>query len=577
VVTDDTDRGIRMFAWAKDGRHLLYLQDTGGDENWRLYDVDLGTPPAAADGQAGPGAAGGWAKRDLTPFDGIQARIIATRKSHRDKILVGINRDNPQLHDVYRLDLRTGDLTKLIENPGYVGWLADEDMVVRGALAPLPEGGFDLLVRDNAEGDWRTLLTISADDAPNSDVLSFTGDGKSLIAISSVGVNTGRLVRIDLDHYSPGEDQVLLEDPDADVEGAILHPDTREPQIALVIKDRAEYHVLDPAVAADWEAIRALHSGDPALIGRDEADATWLIAFTDDAGPVRYYAYDRATRTGSFLFDSRPELARYELARMEPFSFTTRDGLTVHGYVTFPPGGGRSGLPTVLDVHGGPQVRDVWGWNPEAQWFANRGYLCIQVNYRGSTGYGKAFVNAGDREWGAKMHDDLIDAVGYVVEQGWADRDRIAIYGGSYGGYAALVGAAFTPDVFRCAVDIVGPSNLQTLLETIPPYWAPVKAQLYKRVGNPETDQEFLWSRSPLSRVRDIRIPLLIAQGANDPRVKQAESEQIVAALADAGIDYEYLLFPDEGHGFAKPENRIKFYAAAERFLAKYLGGRFED
>ena len=558
VVTDDTDRGIRMFAWAKDGRHLLYLQDTGGDENWRLYDVDLET----------------MAKRDLTPYEGIQARVIATRKSHRDEVLVGLNRDNPQLHDVYRLDLKTGELAKLIENPGYAGWLADEDMVVRGALAPLPDGGFDLLVRDDAEGDWRTLLTIPADDAPASDALAFSGDGKSLLAISSVGVNTGRLVRIDL---ASGEDRVLLEDPDADVAGAMLHPDTREPQIALVLKDRAEYHVLDPAVQPDYDAIRALHTGDPSLIGRDEADTTWLVAFTDDAGPVRYYGYDRATGTGSFLFDSRPELSRYELAHMEPFSFTTRDGLTVHGYVTFPPGGGRSGLPAVLDVHGGPQVRDVWGWNPEAQWFANRGYLCIQVNYRGSTGYGKAFVNAGDREWGAKMHDDLIDAVGYVVEQGWADRDRIAIYGGSYGGYAALVGAAFTPDVFRCAVDIVGPSNLQTLLETIPPYWAPVKAQLYKRVGNPETDQEFLWSRSPLSRARDIRIPLLIAQGANDPRVKQAESEQIVAALAEAGIDYEYMLFPDEGHGFAKPENRLKFYAAAERFLAKYLGGRFEE
>jgi dipeptidyl aminopeptidase/acylaminoacyl peptidase len=558
VVTDDTDRGIRMFAWAKDGRHLLYLQDTGGDENWRLYDVDLET----------------MAKRDLTPYEGIQARVIATRKSHRDEVLVGLNRDNPQLHDVYRLDLKTGELAKLIENPGYAGWLADEDMVVRGALAPLPDGGFDLLVRDDAEGDWRTLLTIPADDAPASDALAFSGDGKSLLAISSVGVNTGRLVRIDL---ASGEDRVLLEDPDADVAGAMLHPDTREPQIALVLKDRAEYHVLDPAVQPDYEAIRALHTGDPSLIGRDEADTTWLVAFTDDAGPVRYYGYDRATGTGSFLFDSRPELSRYELAHMEPFSFTTRDGLTVHGYVTFPPGGGRSGLPAVLDVHGGPQVRDVWGWNPEAQWFANRGYLCIQVNYRGSTGYGKAFVNAGDREWGAKMHDDLIDAVGYVVEKGWADRDRIAIYGGSYGGYAALVGAAFTPYVFRCAVDIVGPSNLQTLLETIPPYWAPVKAQLYKRVGNPETDQEFLWSRSPLSRARDIRIPLLIAQGANDPRVKQAESEQIVAALAEAGIDYEYMLFPDEGHGFAKPENRLKFYAAAERFLAKYLGGRFEE
>jgi dipeptidyl aminopeptidase/acylaminoacyl peptidase len=576
AVTDDTDRGIRMFAWAKDGRHLLYLQDTGGDENWRLYDVDLDTP-AAEGGQADPAAEGGqtrWAKRDLTPFEGIQARIIATRKSHRDEILVGLNRDNPQLHDVYRLDLKTGDLVKLIDNPGYASWLVDEDMVVRGALKPLPEGGFDLLVRDDAEAGWRTLLTISADDVPNSNVLAFTGDGKSLIAISSLGVNTGRLVRIDL---ASGGDQVLLADPDADVTGAMLHPDTREPQLGLVLKDRAEYHVLDPAVEPDYEAIRALNTGDPSVIGRDEADTTWLAAFNDDVRPVRYYAYDRAARTGRFLFDSRPELSRYELARMEPFSFTSRDGLTVHGYVTFPPGGGRSGLPAVLDVHGGPQVRDVWGWNPEAQWFANRGYLCIQVNYRGSTGYGKAFVNAGDREWGARMHDDLIDAVGYVVEQGWADRDRVAIYGGSYGGYAALVGAAFTPDVFRCAVDIVGPSNLQTLLETIPPYWAPVKAQLYKRVGNPETDQEFLWSRSPLSRVRDIRIPLLIAQGANDPRVKQAESEQIVAALAEAGIDYEYMLFPDEGHGFAKPENRLKFYAAAERFLAKYLGGRFEE
>jgi dipeptidyl aminopeptidase/acylaminoacyl peptidase len=576
AVTDDTDRGIRMFAWARDGRHLLYLQDTGGDENWRLYDVDLEASPAAAGGQTSPAAGGrtNWAKRDLTPYEGIQARIIATRKSHRDEVLVGMNRENPQLHDVYLLDLKTGELAKLIENPGYAGWIADEDMVVRGALNPLPEGGFDLLVRDDAEADWRTLLTISADDAPNSNVLAFTGDGKSLIAISSLGVNTGRLVRIDL---ASGGEQVLLEDPDADVTGAMLHPDTREPQIGLVLKDRTEYHVLDPAVEPDYEAIRALNTGDPRPIGRDEADTTWLIAFTDDARPARYYAYDRAARTGSFLFDSRPELARYELARMEPFSFTTRDGLTVHGYVTFPPGGGRSGLPAVLDVHGGPQVRDVWGWDPGAQWFANRGYLCIQVNYRGSTGYGKAFVNAGDREWGAKMHNDLIDAVGYVVEQGWADRDRIAIYGGSYGGYAALVGAAFTPDVFRCAVDIVGPSNLQTLLETIPPYWAPAKAQLYKRVGNPETDQEFLWSRSPLSRARDIRIPLLIAQGANDPRVKQAESEQIVAALAEAGIDYEYMLFPDEGHGFAKPENRLKFYAAAERFLAKYLGGRFEE
>jgi dipeptidyl aminopeptidase/acylaminoacyl peptidase len=313
------------------------------------------------------------------------------------------------------------------------------------------------------------------------------------------------------------------------------------------------------------------------MLSRDLADKTWLIAFTLDTGPVKYYRYDRDTRTGRFLFDSRPVLHRYQLAAMEPFSFPARDGLLIHGYATFPVGGQRSGLPAVVNVHGGPQVRDIWGPDPEAQWMANRGYLCLQVNYRGSTGYGKSFVAAGDREWGAKMHTDLLDAVDYAVAQGWADRDRVAIYGGSYGGYAALVGAAFTPDVFRCAVDIVGPSNLKTLLETIPAYWAPARASLYKRVGNPETDADFLWSRSPLSRAADIRIPLLIAQGANDPRVKQAESEQIVAALKEAGIDYEYMLFPDEGHGFAKPENRLKFYAAAERFLARYMGGRFEE
>jgi dipeptidyl aminopeptidase/acylaminoacyl peptidase len=392
--------------------------------------------------------------------------------------------------------------------------------------------------------------------------------------ISSAGTDTGRLARIDI---ASGDVQVLLGDDEADVAGALLHPDTREPQIVEVLKARTEYHVLDPAVQPDFEAIRALHPGDPQVIDRDEADETWLVAFTNDASGVQYFSYDRRTRAGRFLFEARPALSRYELARIEPFSFTTRDGLTVHGYLTFPPGEARSGLPAVLNVHGGPQARDVWGWDPEAQWLANRGYLCIQVNYRGSTGYGKAFVAAGDREWGAKMHDDLLDAVDYVVGQGWADRDRVAIYGGSYGGYAALVGAAFTPDFFRAAVDIVGPSNLKTLLDSIPPYWKPIAAQLYKRVGNPETDTDFLWSRSPLSRVHDIRIPLLIAQGANDPRVKQAESEQIVAALAEAGIDHEYMLFPDEGHGFAKPENRLKFYAAAERFLAKHLGGRFEE
>jgi dipeptidyl aminopeptidase/acylaminoacyl peptidase len=557
-VTEDTDRGIRAFAWARDGQHVLYVQDVGGDENWRLYDVDPRT----------------LARRDLTPFEGIHATIIGTSKRRPDEVLVGINADNPQLHDVYRLHLASGELVKEIVNPGYAGWLADEDLQVRCAIAPLPDGSFNVLVRDSGEGEFRHLLTIPPEDATSTDVVSFSGDGRSMLMISSAGSDTGRLARVDL---ATGDATVLAEDPEADVSGALLHPDTRDPLIVSVLKDRMTYVVLDESVADDLKAVRALHPGDPSFSGRDEADRTWLVAFNVDAGSVSYFMYDRASKTGRLLFEARPALSGYELAAMEPFSFTARDGLVVHGYATFPPGLGREGLPAVLNVHGGPQTRDAWGYHPEAQWLANRGYLCIQVNYRGSTGYGKGFVAAGDREWGGKMHDDLVDAVEYAVAQGWADRSRVAIYGGSYGGYAALVGAAFTPDVFCCAVDIVGPSNLKTLLETIPPYWAPMIAQLYRRVGNPETDEEFLWSRSPLSRARDIRVPLLIAQGANDPRVKQAESEQIVAALTEAGIDHEYMLFPDEGHGFAKPENRIKFYTAAERFLAKYLGGRYEE
>ena len=558
VVTDDTDRGIRMFAWAHDGRHLLYLQDTGGDENWRLHDVDLQT----------------MQRRDLTPFDGVQARVISMERKFPTEVLVGLNRDNPELHDVYRLDLVTGELAKEVDNPGFAGWLADSQMAVRAAILPQPDGGLVLMVRDGAESDWRPLLTIPADDALTSDLEAFSEDGASLLGVSSVGAETGRLVRIDV---ATGAEEVLAADPEADVTAVRIDPDTRRPQIVTFLKERSEYVVLDPSVAGDLEAIRSLHPGDPVFTGADDAETTWLVAFTNDAGPVSYFAYDRAAGTGSFLFENRPELSRYELAAMEPFSFTARDGLEIHGYVTFPPGDGRLALPAVLSVHGGPWVRDAWGFDPVAQWLANRGYLCVQVNYRGSTGYGKAFVNAGDREWGGKMQDDLSDAVAFVIAQGWADPARVAIMGGSYGGYASLAGAAFTPDLYACAVDIVGPSNLKTLIETIPPYWAPMVAQFHRRVGDPSKEADFLWSRSPLSRAGDIRIPLLIAQGANDPRVKQAESEQIVAALKEAGIDYEYMLFPDEGHGFAKPENRLRFYAAAERFLARHLGGRAEE
>jgi dipeptidyl aminopeptidase/acylaminoacyl peptidase len=557
VVTDDRDRGIRAYFWAHDGRHLLYVQDKGGDENWRLYAVDL---------QEG-------GVRDLTPFEDVQVQVIEVDKRRPDELLIGLNQDNPQLHDVYRLDLSTSALTKVADNHGVVGWIADADFVIRGSVAPQPDGGMELLVRDTGDAPWRPLLEVPAEDALTTSGLAFDLDGGRLLAISSVGVNAGRLVWIDV---ASGDVVVVAEDPTYDVAGVTLDPDTREVQAVTFQKDRAEVVVIDPGIAPDFDALAALDPGELSILNRDDQDHTWLVAFTADDGPVSYYAWDRATQTATFLFHHQPALSQYVLAPMEPFSFAARDGLEIHGYLTFPVGADRQDLPAVLDVHGGPWARDAWGLNPEAQWFANRGYVCIQVNYRGSTGYGKDFVNAGDKQWGAKMHDDLLDAVAFVVGQGWVDADRVAIYGGSYGGYAALVGATFTPEVFRAAVDIVGPSNLKTLIESIPPYWAPLIAQFHTRVGNPETEADLLWSRSPLSRAADVQIPLLIAQGANDPRVKQAESEQIVAALKAKGIDHEYLLFPDEGHGFAKPENRLRFYAAAERFLATHLGGRAE-
>jgi dipeptidyl aminopeptidase/acylaminoacyl peptidase len=558
-VTDDRDRGIRSFQWAHDDVHLLYVQDRGGDENWRLCDVDLET----------------MARRDLTPFEDVQAQVVAVDKRFPTEILVGLNRDNPQLHDVYHLDLVTGELRKVLDNPGLVGWVADADLVVRAGMAPEADGGFVVMVRDaEEEEEWRPFQRVPAEDALSSSVVAFSRDGGSLLAVSSLDANAGRLVRADL---GTGAVEVIAEDPVNDVSDVRLDPDTRRVQLVTFTRERTDYLVLDPGVEDDLAAIRSLHPGDPVLVSNDDADATWLVGFTNDVGPIPYFAYDRRTRQARLLFEHQPSLGGYELAPMEPFSYDARDGLEIHGYLTYPVGEPKERLPTVLVVHGGPWARDEWGFQPEAQWLANRGYLCVQVNYRGSTGYGKQFLNAGDREWGGKMQDDLVDAVAWVVDQRLADPARIAIYGGSYGGYAALVGAAFTPELFRAAVDIVGPSNLETLIRSVPPYWAPLIAQFHTRIGNPDIDAELLWSRSPLSRVKDIKVPLLIAQGANDPRVKQAESEQIVAALTEAGIDHEYLLFPDEGHGFAKPENRLRFYGAAERFLARHLGGRAED
>ena len=557
VITRDRKRGIRMFTWAYDGRHLLYVQDQDGDENWHIWSVDL---------QSG-------AITDLTPHPGVQAQLVALDSRFPNEILISMNLRDARVHDVYRVDLASGAATLDVQNPGdVVGWLADPEFQVRAAQAALPNGGFELRVRDRADADWRPLITWNPDD--EGEPYTFTEDGRKLYVASSVGSDTMELRLVDADS---GAEQVLASHPTADVTGVLAHPTQHVIRAVCFTVDRAEWQALDPSVANDLARLQKLHPGEPSVLSMDLSDRLWVVLYDQDTAPASCHLYDRDAQSLTFLFTTRPRLEGRVLAEMRPVRITARDGLTLYSYLTLPPNVEPRNLPLVLNVHGGPWARDGWGYDPEAQWLANRGYACLQVNFRGSTGFGKKFLHAGDREWGGKMHDDLIDAVNWAVAEGIADPKRVAIYGGSYGGYSALVGAAFTPDVFACSVDIVGPSSIRTLIASIPPYWEPLRNLFVHRVGDPDTEPEFLDSRSPLYKADQIVCPLLIAQGANDPRVKQAESEAIVAALRERGKEVEYLLFEDEGHGFARPENRLKFYAAAEKFLARHLGGRFEE
>lgn len=560
-ITSSKDRPVRSYSWTHDGRHLLYLQDKGGNENFHCYLVDID----------------GGDERDLTPFDAVQVRMLATSPRVPNRVLLGINRDNPQLHDAYSVDLTTGELTLVAKNPGFgtlVGnWLVDSDLRPRAGLKQTAEGGWEIHYRDTEDDEWRVIYTVSGEDYLNARIVGFNGDGKGIYLSDAKGSDTCQLLELDV---VTGETQVIASDDKYDWHSVRLHPTTKQVQIAGYFKDRLELLAIDPQVSADLDKLSRHDPGDLIVLNGDDADRTWLVAYVHDNAATVYCAYKRDKGEIMELFKDRPALDEYELASTASYSFTARDGLTIHGYMTFPPGSKRRDLPTVLMVHGGPWSRDLWGFNPQAQWLANRGYLCLQVDFRGSTGYGKEFVNAADHEWAGKMHDDLLDAVEFVGGQGYCDRSRVAIYGGSYGGYAALVGATFTPDFFKCAVDKVGPSNLITLLNNIPPYWKPWENVWHTRVGHPERDREELWSRSPLSRVDQIKIPMLVAQGANDPRVTRVEAEQIVDAMKERGIPHKYLLFEDEGHGFAKPENNLKYCKEVEEFLAEHLGGRFE-
>ncbi|MBI5865716.1 MAG: S9 family peptidase [Planctomycetes bacterium] len=570
AVTGDAKRGIRQYQWAYTNQHILYLQDSGGDENWRVYCVDLASNKVT----------------DLTPLEGVAARIEEVSERSPDEILVALNDRDPQYHDVYRVNIRTGERKLVVKNDEWAGLIFDQDYAPRLAMKQTPDGGTEWY-KFIAEGKTEKFDTITMQDALSTGYGGLDKAGETVYLSDSRNRDTAALFAVDA---KTGGKTLLAEHAKADAGETIRDPKTGRVQAVDFCYGRGEWKVIDKAVAADLDYLKTVADGEFRVQSRAADDKTWIVTYIMDNGPARNFRYDRDPASGkagkaAFLYTNTAALEGKPLARMHPIFIKSRDGFDLVSFLTLPPwtdakatGRPSSPLPMVLLVHGGPWAADEWGYDRESQWLANRGYAVLQVNYRGSVGFGKKFLNAANREWAGKMHDDLVDAVNWAVEQKIAKRDKVAIMGGSYGGYATLVGLTFTPELFACGVDIVGPSNLNTLLSTIPPYWAPMIELMTSRVGDHRTDEgkKFLDSRSPLTFVNRICRPLLIGQGANDPRVKQSEADQIVRAMQEKKIPVTYVLFPDEGHGFARPENNMAFFCVAEAFLSQHLGGRYE-
>ncbi len=586
-ITHDTKRGIRNYQWAYDNTHVLYTQDEGGDENWKVFSVEVATGKA----------------KDLTPFDSVPgpdgnpitlpggkllrpaAEIRAVSSKFPDEIVVGINNRNAQFHDLHRVSITTGHLVPVIENDQLAQIVLDDDYKMRLAMTFTDDGGNSWTRYDNDAEEFVEWQNVPMEDTLSTAPVGFDATGKTLYMTDSRGRDTAAVYEIDT---TTGAKKVIAQSDKADAGSTIVHPATGKVQAVSFNRLRNEWTVIDESIRADLDYLKTVSDGEVSIASRSLDDLKWVVAYMKDNGPVTSYLYDRAggKRKATFLFANRPALEGKPLASMNAFEMKTRDGLSMVSYLTLPPSEDANHdnipdhgpIPMVLLVHGGPWARDAWGYNGYHQWLANRGYAVLSVNFRGSTGLGKSFINAGNKEWSGKMHNDLLDAVNWAVDHKVAKKDKVAIMGGSYGGYATLAGLTFTPDTFACGVDIVGPSNLVTLLSTIPPYWAPAMKLFTVRMGDNSTEEgrAFLMKCSPITRVDAIQRPLLIGQGANDPRVKQSESDQIVSAMQGKNIPVTYVLFPDEGHGFQRPENNTAFNAVTEAFLAHYLGGRAE-
>ena len=567
-VTHDKHRGVTAYSWAYTNQHIVYTQDKNGDEDNHVYSINLSSGEI----------------RDLTPIEKIAAQIEGVSEKFPEEILVGINdRDGREYHDIYRINIVSGEKKLLQLNPGMAGFMADDDYKVRFAMNFQPDASTVLLAPDKESKEgWKLFQKIDAVDSMTTSPAGFDKTGQILYMMDSRGRNTAALKSIDL---KTGEEKLIAENDKADIGGVLTHPTEKTIQAVSYTYTRTEWQILDESIRPDLDYLKTVARGEIQVTGRTLDDQRWTVAFLMDNGPIRFYIYDREPKKATFLFTSNRELEKLPLVKMHPVVIKSRDGLDLVSYLTLPKwtdpdedGVPSEVLPLILNVHGGPWARDDWGYDPEHQLLANRGYAVLAVNYRGSTGFGKNFINAANREWAGKMHDDLIDAVNWAVEQKIARKDKVAIMGGSYGGYATLVGLTFTPDVFACGVDIVGPSSLVTLLNNPPPYWMPFMPVMKLRVGDWKSEEgiKFLESRSPLNYVDKIKKPLLIGQGANDPRVKKAEADQIAKAMTEKKIPVTYVRFHDEGHGFARPENRFAFYAVTEAFLAENLGGRYQ-
>jgi dipeptidyl aminopeptidase/acylaminoacyl peptidase len=565
AVTKETKRGLQSYFWAPDAAHIIYLQDSAGNENYRVHSVNIATLADTALTRAG---------------DKVRATIQGVSRLRPDVVLIGINDRDPQFFDLYEVNYRTGESKLIMENPGYGGWVTDNQLKPRFAMQQVP-GGDSKYFRLGADGKWAEVLTVADEDFFTTSPIGFNRDGTTLYWVDSRGRDTAALVKMDAASLKT---EVIAESDRADIQAVRIDPETFEPIAYSVNYLRSEWTPLTAGAKADLDFLTSKLPGEVSVISTTDDGSTLIVAASAAEKPATTYIYDRRGKSLTELYQTRPDLSAYSLQPMWPVEIAAGDGLSLVSYLTLPAGAdaNRDGkpdkpVPMVLFVHGGPWARDDYGYNSAHQWLANRGYAVLSVNYRGSTGFGKGFVNAAIGEWSGKMHQDLIDAVNWAVKAGVTTPDKVAIMGGSYGGYATLVGLTFTPDTFACGVDIVGPSNLKTLMDSFPPYWRPfVEGTFYRHIGDPgkPEDVERMMAQSPISRVDAIKRPLLIGQGANDPRVVKAESDQIVEAMKAKKLPVTYINYPDEGHGFVRPENRLSFFAISEGFLSKCLGGK---